>query len=302
MKSSLKLIFKLSISLLILLMASVAYTAEDDKLNIFAVNYPLAYFAERIGGDFVEIYYPIPSDIDPAFWKPTTEEILKIQKMDLILLNGADYAKWTKKVSLPYSKQVNTSKSFKENYIHIKEAVSHQHGPGGEHSHSGTAFTTWLDFSQAIAQAKAVTGVLVRKRPDNKDTFERNYAELKQDLAAIDSSLRTLTKNFSDKPLLASHPVYQYFARRYQLNIQSVLWEPDVVPDQEQWRELHSLLNKHKAKWMIWEGEPAADTISRLQTIEFNSIVFDPCANKPSEGDFLSVMQSNINNLKSVFK
>lgn len=286
----------------LLLTASSLVYAEENAIKVFAVNYPLTYFAERIGGDFIEIYYPIPRDVDPAFWEPTTEEILKIQQMDLILLNGADYAKWTKKVSLPYSKQVNTSKSFKENYIHIKEAVGHQHGPGGEHSHTGTAFTTWLDFSQAIAQAKVVTEALARKRPDIKDTFERNYSELEQDLAAIDRSLATLTKNFGDKPLFASHPVYQYFARRYHLNIQSVLWEPDVVPNQAQWAQLQSMRNLHNAKWMIWEGEPAADTTSQLQAIEINSIVFDPCANKPNEGNFLSVMQSNLKNLQSVFQ
>ena len=226
--------------------------AKENTIKVFAVNYPLTYFAERIGGDFIEIYYPIPRDVDPAFWEPTTEEVLKIQKMDLILLNGADYAKWTKKVSLPYSKQVNTSKGFKEKYIHIKETVNHQHGPGGEHLHTGTAFTTWLDFSQAIAQEKAVTEALARKRPGFKDTFECNYSGLEQDLAAIDRSLTSLTKNFSEIPLFASHPVYQYFARRYQLNIQSVLWEPDVVPDQAQWRQLQSMVNLQKAKWIIW--------------------------------------------------
>ena len=96
--------------------------------------------------------------------------------------------------------------------------------------------------------------------------------------------------------------MYQYFARRYRLNIQAVLWEPDVVPDQEQWRQLQSMLNQHKAKWMIWEGEPVADTASRLQATGINSTVFDPSANKPNQGDFLSVMRSNLNNLQSVFQ
>ncbi len=293
---------------LVLLFIALLFTAhslvyaKETKIKVFAVNYPLAYFAERIGGDFIEIYYPIPRDVDPAFWEPVTEEILKIQQMDLILFNGADYAKWTKKVSLPYSKQVNTSKGFKEKYIHIKEAVNHQHGPGGEHLHSGTAFTTWLDFSQSIAQAKVISEALVRKRPELKDTFERNYSGLEQDLAAIDRGFMSLTKNIGEKPLFASHPVYQYFVRRYQLNIQSVLWEPDVVPDQEQWRQLQSMLNLHEAKWMIWEGEPAEDTTSRLQAIGIKSVVFDPCANKPNEGDFLSVMQSNLKNLRTVFQ
>ena len=37
------------------------------KLVIYTVNYPLAYFAERIGGDLVAVHFPAPEDVDPAF-------------------------------------------------------------------------------------------------------------------------------------------------------------------------------------------------------------------------------------------
>ncbi len=46
-----------------------------DKLVIYTVNYPLAYFAERIGGDLVEVHFPAPTDGDPAFWSPDADTI-----------------------------------------------------------------------------------------------------------------------------------------------------------------------------------------------------------------------------------
>ena len=79
------------------------------KLLIYTVNYPLAYFAERIGGDSVEVVFPAPDGIDPAFWQPTTTDILGYQSADLILLNGAGYAKWLSRVSLPAAGLVDTS-------------------------------------------------------------------------------------------------------------------------------------------------------------------------------------------------
>ena len=50
----------------------VAPVAEQtaDTLVIYTVNYPLAFFAERIGGDLVEVVFPAPVDEDPAFWSP----------------------------------------------------------------------------------------------------------------------------------------------------------------------------------------------------------------------------------------
>ena len=67
----------------------------------------------------------------------------------MIILNGAGCEKWAKKVSLPMLRTVDTSKAFINNLIHIETNVTHSHGPEGNYSHGGIAFTTWLDFSQA---------------------------------------------------------------------------------------------------------------------------------------------------------
>ena len=66
------------------------------------------------------------------------------------------------RVTLPQFRSVNTSRAFKESYIEVVDAVTHSHGMSGDHSHPGTAFTTWLDLEQAAAQAKAVMEALTR--------------------------------------------------------------------------------------------------------------------------------------------
>ncbi|MBW1743747.1 MAG: zinc ABC transporter substrate-binding protein [Deltaproteobacteria bacterium] len=113
--------------------------------------------------------------------------------------------------------------------------------------------------------------------------------------------MQTVSKNRS-KPLIASHPVYDYFSRRYGLNIESVHWEPDEVPTDEQWIELQGILKDHPAAWMIWEGEPSPPSAAKLKSMGINSLVFDPCGNVPEQGDFLSVMQQNAENLKAAFQ
>ena len=77
------------------------------------VNYPLKYFAERIGGPHVNVTLPVTADEDPVYWVPGIEVIGQYQQADLILLNGAGYAKWVKKASLPRSKTVDTSRQLK---------------------------------------------------------------------------------------------------------------------------------------------------------------------------------------------
>ena len=83
---------------------------SNNKPIIYVANYPLKYFSDRIGGDLIQVKFPIPADVDPAFWQPDAKIISQLQQGDLILLNGATYEKWLDQVSLPESKLINTSR------------------------------------------------------------------------------------------------------------------------------------------------------------------------------------------------
>lgn len=275
--------------------------ANAEKLIIYTVNYPLAYFTERIGGEHVKVVFPVPPDMDPAFWKPDDETVRQFQKADLIILNGAGYAKWTRTVSLPMLRMLDTSWAFKDNLIHIDSNVTHSHGPGGDHSHGGTAFTTWLDFSQAAMQAKAIYKALVRKLPAQKEVLTKNFKKLQGDLLDLDKQMIAIRDRIAQLPLFASHPIYQYLALRYKMNIRMMMWEPDEDPGEREWQRLQEVSKDHPGKWMIWEGEPLAVSIENLEGMGISSTVFAPCMNRPESGDFLSVMQSNIENLQSVY-
>ena len=228
--------------------------------------------------------------------------IAAYQQADVILLNGAGYARWINKAALPRFRMVNTSARFKDQYIEAAEILTHSHGSEGEHAHESLAFTTWIDFNLAARQAKAIAGALGRKKPELKDVFQKNYQKLEQDLLKLDRDLKKLISKDISRPLVVSHPVYDYFARRYGLNIKSVHWEPDETPANEQMMELNRIVKEHPAKWMIWEGEPMKETVERLLSIGVNSLVFNPCGNTPDQGDFLSVMRQNVDNLKLAFQ
>jgi zinc transport system substrate-binding protein len=295
----------LGLCLLILVLGFplIAESGPQPTQPIVAVtNYPLQYFTERIVGDHIQVIFPIPSNVDPAFWNPEPSGVLAFQSADVILLNGASYSKWLDKVTLPRRKLVNTSQLFKDRYIQVQNVTTHRHGPQGKHAHAGLAFTTWIDFQQAIQQAEAILKALVNLNPQYEKPFEANFSDLKNNLLDLDQRLEQIVANNRGRPLVASHPIYDYFARRYDSNIRSVLWEPDDVPDTQQWLELEILLKNHPAKWMMWEGEPHPESVARLQLMGIKSAVFDPVGNVPDHGDFLSNMRQNVENLKAVFQ
>ncbi len=192
------IVFGLMIILVCPLSLTRVFAETSYKLTVYVVNYPLMCFTGRIAGKHVKVVFPAPPDADPAGWSPDIPTIVAYQKADLILLNGAGYAKWIDKVSLPRANLVDTSAKFKDSYI---------------------ASTTWLDFDLAAKQAKEVADALSRREPGFKEVIQRNYESLEKDLVALDGKGKEIVAINRKLPIISSHPVYQYPARRYNLNV-----------------------------------------------------------------------------------
>jgi zinc transport system substrate-binding protein len=258
------------------------------------VNYPLAYLAGRVGGASVEVTLPRElAQGDPAYAEPDADTVVALQGADLIVRNGAGYDPWFDRVTLPAATIVDTSAGFADRLISSEGAVTHSHGPAGEHSHDQTAFTTWLDPLLAIEQAEAIAAALSARRSQSAAAFDAGLAALRTDLEELDRRFAEATAPLADTPLLASHPVYQYFARRYELDLEAVQLEPWAMPTEAQWEALATLHAEHPARWMIWEAQPIAEIVERLQSMSIGVVVVDPCATPPDSGDFLSVMRDN---------
>jgi len=276
--------------------------ADRSSLLVYAVSYPLAYFAERIGGDLVQVEFPAPPDVDPAFWSPDPSMVAAYQRADLILLNGAGYASWTDRVSLASSRLVVTTEDIADRYVVVEDAVTHSHGPEGEHAHGTVAFTTWLDPTIAVEQARAIHDAFVRARPSAEVSFGEGFDALEADLLDLDVRLSQILAARPEQPLLASHPVYQYLAARYGLDLRSVHFEPDEPPRPAAWRDLQAMLEERPAGWMMWEAEPLPETAARLREIGVESVVFSSAGNRPADGDYLSVMDANARRLATLYR
>jgi|CZKM01.1.fsa_nt_gi putative ABC transport system permease protein len=263
------------------------------KKRVAVVNYPLQYFTQRIAGDQVEVFFPVPRAEDPAFWKPQDKDIEAYQRADLILLNGAEYEKWLPAAVLPLTRQVVTSQTFADRYVQNGEVVTHSHGPQGMHSHGLIDFNTWMDPQQAALQAQSIHDELERLLPEAAKDFDTNLRALQKDLGEIDAAIQQASARLGNSPLLGSHPVYQYAARRYGWNLKSVHWEPDEMPSEEEWQKFEKLHRDHPGKIMLWEEDPLPTVAERLRKMGIEPIAFETCASEPEKGDYLTAMKSN---------
>ncbi|MGW8310933.1 MAG: metal ABC transporter substrate-binding protein [Thiogranum sp.] len=277
-----------------------AYTACPcaEPLTVYTVNYPLQYFARRIAGDHARVIFPAPADVDPNAWTPDRKTVKDFRDADLVLLNGAAYAGWVSKASLPAAHLVDTSRAFTKDLIRLDTAAARDHGPAASHRHAGTASTTWLDFYQATQQAEAIAAALAGKQPEHRPDFERNLETLRQDLLGLDLAIQRILADRPKRLWFASPPVYQYLARRYELHIEDMDWAADVMPTDRQWQLLALTQENFPAYGMLWGKQPIPDIAQKLADMDIDIVVFDPCAKRPAVGDFLAVMQQNIANLR----
>ncbi len=266
---------------------------RDEKLVVYAVNYPLAWLVERIGGADVAVVLPAPAGVDPAFWSPDAETIAAYQRADLVVLNGAGYARWVSRAALPRSRIVDTSAAFADRWISVEDASTHGHGPEGEHTHQGWASTTWLDPTLAVEQGRAITGALVTALPEDEVAIRARFEQVAGELTALDRRLAAAARRLDGVPLLFSHPIYQYLVAHYRLGARALHWEPDENPSESEWVALKALLVEYPARVLLWEAEPLRQTAVRLEALGVKSLVYDPCADAPEKGDFLSVAGAN---------
>lgn len=271
--------------------------ADTGKPVIAVASYPMAYFAERIAGNAADIRFPVPEDVNPVDWQPDADDIRIFQEADLILFNGAQLEDWSSRVTLPSGRVVNTSSAFRSDYIVIEDAVLHHHGDGHYHSHDGYDPHTWLDPVQAIRQADAAHRAIANLIPDQANAIGDRHGDLDAELKELHTSFLAATEPFKNYPMLASHPVYDYFARRYQLDIRSLHLEPELFPSEEEWQELDELLEEQSSRVMLWEDYPLADTITELSNRGISVIVFHTCISKPDDGDFMDLMRANARRL-----
>jgi zinc transport system substrate-binding protein len=266
--------------------------AGRGKPVVIASNYPLYFFTQQVAGTAVDVRIP---DIegDPASWLPNSEEIAALQAADLIILNGAGYESWLDFVTLRQDRLLDTAAGLAELFLPMEASV-HQHGPEGEHSHPETAFTTWLDPQLAIRQSRVIQQALTALAPEHSNDFSTGFAQLEARLLALDDALRKAFAGLGDRPVVFSHPVYQYLQNRYGINGHSVHWEPDEEPGVRAWIDFQNLLREHPARLVIWEDQPLSEVRARLEETGIRSIVFRPAGNRPEQGDYFNVMEDNL--------
>ncbi|MCH2200323.1 MAG: metal ABC transporter substrate-binding protein [Fuerstiella sp.] len=186
------------------------------RVTIAVTSYPLLAMAEEMAGDAADVELVVSSGTTSPDWKPNSSAVQKMQQATRILISGGDYEPWLQRVTVPRSRLIDTSQGFYDQFVRIPDAVIHQHGPDGNHSHPGVVWATWLDPQLATSQLNQTRDVLLSVLPDSEANIHKVADRLAEDFRRLDDRLKEMAIVTSDGAVtvLGDAPVYQYLTKR----------------------------------------------------------------------------------------
>ncbi len=270
---------------------------REPSNRIVAASYALQYLTSRIAGAECQVDCPLEPTGNAMQWSPKPEQIIAMQKADLIVINGqgAEYAKWILQTTLSPSRICESCED-----IPLKDLISvpdyrivHSHGPEGEHSHPYMVPYTWLDPVMAIKQSEKIAECLSRIYPECAAEFQGNLNELTRDLQAIHAGNAD-----SGKPAgisISLNPYLKYFTRSAGLADEHLLWFD--LPNASNWdevkQELDQKISENDVDFVLASQPLPAFLEEFLSDRNLTVVPIDTLDHPPGEGDLIAALQSN---------
>lgn len=118
---------------------------DPNKLQVMASFYTMYDFAQKIGGEHVQVTCMVPSGTEPHDWEPSTKDITRMEQTDVFIYNGAGMEHWVsdvlaglsnkKLISVEASQGVSLLRSAEEEESHDHEAVHADEDEEDRHDH-----------------------------------------------------------------------------------------------------------------------------------------------------------------------
>ncbi|MDN4607803.1 metal ABC transporter solute-binding protein, Zn/Mn family [Sporosarcina highlanderae] len=231
---------------------------SENKLSVYTSVYPLQYFTERIGGDFVDVHSIYPVGADEHSFDPTQKDMITLSDSDLFFYIGlglegfVDNAKRTLKgghVELVATGDAISEDQLKEGQHDEEEEHGHE-----EHDHGQLDPHVWISPLLSIELAASIKDALIAKMPAQEETFEKNFSLLEDDLMELDKRFREMASKAETKTFFVSHAAFGYIANEYGLTQVAIAGlNSQSEPSQKQLTQIVEQAKKEKVNYILFE-------------------------------------------------
>ena len=283
-----------ALALALLVPATGAAGAGGSRRSVVASFYPLAYAAQRIGGDRVEVTDLTPAGAEPHDLELSPDQIDEVLDATAVIVMGRGFQPAVEDTA--GQRDGATLEVLPKVVDAGNRKVAEEGGAGGLDPH------VWLDPSLMAKVAGAVSRTLVAGDPAGASQYRRNLRRLRRELAALDARYRQRLTGCERDLLVTSHEAFGYLARRYGLRQEGVAGiSPDAEPDAQRLGDLADLARREGVTTVFTEAAVSpriADTLAReaggLRTDVLSPLETLTPRQKEAGADYFTVMDDNL--------
>ena len=285
-------------------------TNENSKLQVVASATFLYEFSQNIGKEMIDVTLLVPMGADPHDWEPTIRDTERLQKADMIIVNGIGYEHWLNSLELSdiagilvdTSNGISTLDSANhDEEKHDDHAKEDGHDDEDNHNHGVLDPHIWLNPVFAQLQVKNIANALSNSDPTNKNYYQSNAAIYNQKLNLLDTKIRTELSGCKTD-FITFHDAFSYFSEEYGLTQHTIISSTDSHGDvtPKTLEHIISLARELNIK-VIFAEENTSTKTSQVIADEIGGkvLVLSPLE-IVSDESYVEKMIQNLDNLKDV--
>ncbi|CAH0171531.1 High-affinity zinc uptake system binding-protein ZnuA [Peribacillus frigoritolerans] len=277
-----------------------------DALDIYTTVYPLQYFTEAIGGEYVNVETVYPPGTDEHSFEPSQKDIVKMAESDLFFYIGYNLEGFVTKAEPILSKEGVSTIAVGET-VHLDEA-EHEHEEDG-HDHGGVNPHLWLDPVYSIDMAKTIKDELTKKMPEQEEYFNSHFNELSEKLEALDEKFATTIESGRTNKIIVSHSAYGYWEERYGLEQIGVTGlTSSNEPSQKELGKIVTMAEKEDLNYVIFEQNISSKLTEIIQkemgakSLELHNLSVLTEKDIEAGEDYFSLMEKNVKTLQTALQ
>ena len=291
-------------------------SGSGGPLRVVAGFYPLAYAAEQVGGDSVEVINLTPPGGEAHDLELSPQQVAEIGEADLILyIPGFQPALDEAIEQVAPDRALNVTEALAllpaEDHAHEEEAA---HADEGDHAHEEDGHTdehghgdlegdphVWLNPLNMATIGDEIASRLTAL--DAAGPFAAGAQALTASMNALNDEWTQGTAECRSRDLVVSHEAFGYLAEQYdfaQIGIAGLT--PDAEPSPARLAEVADLVRERGITTIYYETlvDPAVAETLAAETGATTAIL-DPLEGllEGSTGTYVTVMQANLEQVRT---
>ena len=266
------------------------FTRTDSlKLQVISSFYTLHEFSQNVGQEKVDVTLLVPVGVEPHDWGPTIKDVQRMQKSDLIIINGIGFENWVDRLDeIDYQGMIiDTS-----NEIFVNN-LGQEYVPTSGDPH------IWLNPVYAKIQVQNIANAFSDSDPKNQQFYQSNAERYIEQLDLLDLKIRNELTN-CNPDFVSFHDAFSYFADEYNLNQHTIISSnnPHGEATAKTLEDVISTARELNIK-VIFSEENVDTRTSEIIANEIDGkVLVLSTLEVVSDGTYISKMTENLNNLK----